>query len=267
MKRERHPLGWDNLHPLKLALFALLSVADLFMTWQLVQAGDGNVYESNPIANAWLASFGWTGLAMFKGLAMVMVAGAALYVSLYRPKTGGRILTFACSATAMVVLYSCYLCLHPEPLNAASAEEAFAAEQKGRILDKEMSRQKQYHALLAQLSKDLMAHRLTLHDAVARLAESDKARNPQWMAVLHRTYPGRSDAECLAIHLISHALTTAPHDLTVRQSLASQFEAEYQTTFGSEVLLDLALWTPNKEPSTPAAQPTYVALVRKFPDP
>jgi hypothetical protein len=252
MKRQRLPLAWSTFHPAKLALFAVLSVADLFITWQLVQASGGNVYESNPVANAWLASFGWTGLAIFKALAMIMVAASAVYVSLYRPRTGGRIMTFACTATLLVVVYSCYLCLHPEPLGAATSHETFNAEQKGRMLDKEMCRQKQYHALLKQLGADLLAHRITLHDAVEQLAQTEKARNPQWLAVLHRTYPGRSDKECLAIHLVSHALSTVPHDRGQRQALADQFEAEYQTTFGSEMLREVACVIPSAEPISAA---------------
>jgi hypothetical protein len=139
----------------------------------------------------------------------------------------------------MVVLYSCFLCLHPEPLSAATSRETFDAEQKGRILDKEMCRQQQYHALLNELGRDLLGRRVTLRDAVAQLAQTEKAQNPRWMNVLHRTYPGRSNAECLAVHLISHALSTLSHDRVQRQALASQFETEYQTTFGSEMLLDL----------------------------
>jgi hypothetical protein len=259
MNRHRYNVGWHTFHPGKLALFALLSVADLFMTWQLVQASDGKVYESNPVANAWLASFGWTGLTIFKGLAILLVAGTAVYVSWHRPRTGGRLLIFACGATAFVVVYSCYLGLTGEPLNAAGTEEALSAQQKGQILDREMVRQKQYQVLLAQLSNNLLARQITLPDAVCQLAQSEKARNPQWLTVLHRTYPGRSDTECLAIHLINHALSTLAKDPASRQRMASQLEAEYQTTYGSEVLLDLALQTDDS--NWPAVQPTQVSAL------
>ena len=239
MKNKQTRLGWHAIHPGKLTIFALLSVADLFMTWQLVQASDGKVYESNPVANAWLTSFGWAGLTVFKVLAMLLVALSAVYVSMYRPRTGGRILIFACAATAFVVGYSCYLSFGAEPITAAE-NDTFLVEQKGRLLDKEMVRQKAYQALLTQLGNDLVTHRLTLRQAVDRLAQTDKARSPQWLAMLHRTYPGRSDAECLALHLIGHALLTLNLDPTVRDRLTSQLEAEYQTTYESEVILDLA---------------------------
>jgi hypothetical protein len=87
----------------------LLSVADLGLTYALIQQGNGEVYESNPIAEAWLNSYGWTGLALFKLAIILVVAAVAVYVSLSRPRTGGHILTFACLAVALVVGYSVHL--------------------------------------------------------------------------------------------------------------------------------------------------------------
>jgi hypothetical protein len=96
-------------HPVRLTLYTLLSVADLGLTYALIQQGDGDVYESNPIAEAWLSAYGWTGLALFKVAIILIVAAVAAFVSLSRPRTGGHILTFACLAVAMVVGYSLHL--------------------------------------------------------------------------------------------------------------------------------------------------------------
>lgn len=96
-------------HPRKLFLFTALSLADLGMTVYLLHQGQGRIYESNPVANAWLAAFGWIGLAMFKAVTVLMVAGIAVFVSRSRPRTGGGILKFGCLATGGVVLYSCLL--------------------------------------------------------------------------------------------------------------------------------------------------------------
>jgi hypothetical protein len=97
------------LHPVRLALYTLLSVADLGLTYALIQQGNGEIYESNPIAEAWLNSYGWTGLALYKLVIIVIVAAVAAFVSLSRPRTGGHILTFACLAVALVVAYSVHL--------------------------------------------------------------------------------------------------------------------------------------------------------------
>jgi hypothetical protein len=96
------------MHPGKLGLFLFLSLADLFLTWRLLQSS-GEMYESNPIAEWWLSCYGWAGLAGFKiGMALA-VAILATAISLARPRTGGRVLAFACAALAVVVLYSCYV--------------------------------------------------------------------------------------------------------------------------------------------------------------
>jgi len=96
-------------HPVRLTLYAVLSVADLGLTYVLIQRGNGEVYESNPIAEAWLSSYGWTGLALYKLVIILIVGAVSAFVSLSRPRTGGHILTFACLAVAGVVTYSIHL--------------------------------------------------------------------------------------------------------------------------------------------------------------
>jgi hypothetical protein len=97
------------VHPGKLLLFVLLSMADLFLTWLLVTGTGGQVYESNPVANYWLASYGWLGLGVFKAGMVSVVSTLVLVISRYRPRTGERVLLFACSTLTVVVLYSCFL--------------------------------------------------------------------------------------------------------------------------------------------------------------
>jgi hypothetical protein len=97
------------IHPGKLTAYVTLSFADLFITYALLHSSQGTFYESNPIANAWLTSYGWGGLAAFKLTAMLLVSGVAAYVSLSRPQMGGRLLGFACCAVAFAVVYSCVL--------------------------------------------------------------------------------------------------------------------------------------------------------------
>jgi hypothetical protein len=96
-------------HTGKLLAYVTLSFADLFLTYSLLQKTDGAVYEGNPIANAWLAAYGWAGLAAFKLVTMLLVAAVAAYISFYRPQMAGRLLGFACCAVAFVVAYSCWL--------------------------------------------------------------------------------------------------------------------------------------------------------------
>jgi hypothetical protein len=102
-------MSLNIFHPVRLTLYTLLSLADLALTYALIQQGGGEVYESNPIAEAWLSSYGWTGLALYKLVIILVVGAVAAYVSLSHPRTGGHILTFACLAVAVVVTYSVHL--------------------------------------------------------------------------------------------------------------------------------------------------------------
>jgi hypothetical protein len=79
----------------RLCLFGFLSVADLVLTWILLRHGGGLIYEANPIANACLMRYGWTGLALFKLLNLELVGGVSLFLSFHRPRAGSSVLTFA----------------------------------------------------------------------------------------------------------------------------------------------------------------------------
>jgi hypothetical protein len=93
----------------RLALFALLSVADLLLTWVLLRHTDGMVYESNPIANALLTQYGWAGMVIFKFTDVLLVASIALLLCYFQPRAARRVLSMACGIVGSVTLYSVYL--------------------------------------------------------------------------------------------------------------------------------------------------------------
>jgi Domain of unknown function (DUF5658) len=93
----------------QLLLYAALSLVDLALTNRLLERADGHVYESNPIANAWLSAYGWTGLAAFKLTCVGLVIIVAVVLWIRRPRLGDHLLTFSCTVVALVVLYSCSL--------------------------------------------------------------------------------------------------------------------------------------------------------------
>lgn len=99
----------------RLSLFVVLSLCDLVLTGLVIRYSDGRIYESNPIAGAWLADYGWQGLVIFKVLGLGLVAMTSVYVSVQRPQTGARLLTFACIVVGLVVVYSWYLLMHAVP--------------------------------------------------------------------------------------------------------------------------------------------------------
>lgn len=88
------------------AVFALLSLADFVQTYVLITRGEGRVYEANPVANAWLESHGWGGLAAFKLGAVTVFAGAAIVLAVRRPPVGAGVLALGCLALLTVNFYS-----------------------------------------------------------------------------------------------------------------------------------------------------------------
>ena len=87
----------------RFALFAVLGLTDLALTGFLLRTERGHVYESNPVAQWWLAHWGWAGLAGFKLGALLLVMTAANFIRRHRPRTAAQVLNFACGATALVV--------------------------------------------------------------------------------------------------------------------------------------------------------------------
>ena len=100
-----------RFHSRCLLVYGTLSLADLLLTIHLMDGQSGCVYESNPIAKACMATHGTAGLVVYKASA-VLVAGAMIgVICVHRPRLGGRLLVFACSAVGVVVLYSGVLAL------------------------------------------------------------------------------------------------------------------------------------------------------------
>jgi hypothetical protein len=56
-----------------------------------------------------LAEYGWPGLVVFKVGILSIVIIVVLFLAVYRPGTGRRLLTFGCVVLALVALYSVYL--------------------------------------------------------------------------------------------------------------------------------------------------------------
>jgi hypothetical protein len=104
------PFPWKRLF-----LYVALSLLDLLLTWMLVQYSEGKVLEGNPIAGAWLARYGWPGVAIFKLMALALVTGVTVVVRRRQPHTADRLLTFGCLVVAGVVIYSYYLLAHVFP--------------------------------------------------------------------------------------------------------------------------------------------------------
>jgi len=190
----------------RFVFFAALGLADLGLTCYLLAASGGFVYESNPLAGWWLDHWGWAGLVAFKLGLLAVAIGAVAAIARYRPRAALHVLSFSCLATLAVVLYSCTL-FRSIPWYAGTFplyDDATLTVQ-GRSLDERLEHIKAYRTVLDRASEDFLAGRCTLDEAVARLAATERERDPNWRAMQRESYPGYSDAQRLATSVLERA--------------------------------------------------------------
>jgi hypothetical protein len=224
-------LGCSRLlsHPKKQLLFALLSGADLLLTWWLLDHSAG-VFESNPLACWWLARYGWLGLAAFKASVATLVLVLAVVVCRHRPRVAGRLLQFGCGTLVLVVLYSGSLCW--AVARSPEEREIAAARQQGQQLQERSREAETYGVLLEQAGEELIAGKSSLSQAVQQLQDSKMGRNPAWLRKLAEVYRGRSPQECLAANLIQRLVASRQEDPQAARCIAQRLQREFEFTYG-----------------------------------
>lgn len=220
-----------TLYPAKVGLFGFLSLLDLFLTWRLLRWGGGQVYESNPVASWWLDRYDWIGLVAFKGLTVLLAVALLAVVARYRPRAGGRALTFACAAAAAVVLYSSLLAafLEAVPTDGWELRQSTA---HSHSLEQQLDVARSNSALRIHLTDALLAERCTLPEAVDQLLRAEKSRLTDWLRAARAVYPGYSDEECLAITLRNGVAHTLRGDPAVVERAVRRLEEEFASCYG-----------------------------------
>jgi hypothetical protein len=217
----------------KLALFLGLSGLDWLLTWRLMHNGSGLVYEGNPIANWWLASGGWQGLAVFKFGVAGLVGGLCVLISVYRPHTARKVLTFACSVLVVVVLYSSSLAGYMgAPGPRSETDRLRFLEKSGLVLEEQFHGVKEYQTLRRELGAALLDGRYSLREAVDRLAASPMGRQPRWLKILHMHYPDLDDEQCLAANLLEFTRDVSRGDPATAAVMA-RLEGDFQAGYGA----------------------------------
>jgi hypothetical protein len=204
-----------------------LSLADLALTWALLERASGCAHESNPIASWWLAHFGMPGLAGFKANMVVIVAALVLFVARRRPQTAQRIVVFGCCTLLAVILYSGVLMYRV----AAAAPELGRIRESGRNLEHKAHHLRIFMDLRDHLRDDLLARRCTLAEAVDRLATSAHVQNPQWLREPQGRWSGWAAKECLAGHLVTYVLLSRQAGAPGSEQLARELNAQFQSCF------------------------------------
>lgn len=222
-------------------LFALLSLADLVLTWWLLNHAGSLVYESNPVAGWCLATAGWFGLVAFKVGLVALVLGLVALVGRSRPRIGRTVLTFGCAVLVLVVGYSSVLALHSRGWEDAefAAVERFCAE-RDRHVAEDCRLRLAYSTFRDGLAQSLLAGRLTLPAGIAKLATSERLSDRAWLLGLP-SYEDCSYRECLARQLLA-SVSVAAFQMSNRartQKVFRRLEAEYRAAFGRAAPADL----------------------------
>jgi hypothetical protein len=216
-----------------LLLFPALSLADLVLTWVLLQRADGRAWESNPVASWWLEHFGWAGLSGYKLGNVLLVAALAWVVSRRRPRAAGGLLAFGCTSLLAVVAYSTFLVCDVEAeANSPAAADLEQTRVAKRELDHEVARMRGYFALLVRMEEDLARNRCSLAEAVEALAGADHAEDPRWLPWMQSIYGIRSREEYVAIKVVGSVLHALKGDPSRAESVCRELDAQYRSLFG-----------------------------------
>ena len=215
-------------HSRPLALFVVLSLADLALTRFLLERQGGGAYEWNPIASWWLTRFGWAGLAGFKLGIVLLVAALTLVVSRRRPCAAERLLGFACAALLAVIVYSIQLV----PGVYAAEHDAEQVEAQAQLLERQRARANTFTNLTSELGNDLVCRRRSLGEAVEILSASAQVRDPKWLRIMTGVHPGYQERELVAVRLIDEAVYCAVGSAYGAAQVYQELNAQFRACFG-----------------------------------
>jgi hypothetical protein len=218
----------------KLLLFVLLSLADLVITCSLIARGGGAIYETNPVANAWLDAYGWKGLALFKAGMVVVIVGIAVLVSVYRPQTSARLLGFACLTTFVVVVYSCYVARAAGVYSGeARADETQALKARLQRLEFDSAIRKAHWQRMMHLCGKLTSGERNLKQVVDELRRGPTGVADAWLALYRSRYPRLSDEQYLGIFLVQQArIINGYRGPAVLARISATLEDQFVEAFG-----------------------------------
>jgi hypothetical protein len=159
--------GPGHRWPSASALFLTLSLADLGLTWLMVEYLDG-ASEANPVAAGILDHFGWLGLALHKLGCVALVLGIAAIAVRYRPRMACLVMRVGCGSVLVVLGYSVWLLLNPQGLLRWNGERG-EAEKQEVALRRHHGERDRFVQYAEHLVKRLAQANVTLPDATCSL--------------------------------------------------------------------------------------------------
>lgn len=217
-------------------LFILLSLSDLVLTWWLLTTYPTIVEESNPFANWLLDQYGWMGLVFLKMAVIGVVIIIYRLLRSWRPQTAQTVLSFGCAVLIAVVGYSVSLAGQAQGWHNHMTE----LEARQAKLQEKVSSIKHHIRLMDRLGKELLSKRLSLKQAVVELGQSEKGRDPQWIAKAQEVYRCNNADVGMAVALIQQVRAeiqchiTSSHQQTLRK-LTNEFRTMYGTPVNEHI--------------------------------
>jgi hypothetical protein len=134
----------------------------------------------------------------------------------------------------------------PHQLNAG---EMSSCEDDGMLV-KMLENKRRHHAyldLMDQLGSEVISRQLTLDEAVDRLAGQNRGSAGSWLRLYRVRYPGLSEREYMAVHIVDHALAMLGAGSDESRQAANELGVSYRETFGKTIPLDVSKLGPRLE--------------------
>jgi hypothetical protein len=218
----------------KLAVFGVLSACDFVITYLLISRSQGQVYESNPVADQWLQQGGWIGLAAFKAAIVFGVSMIATYIYYRRPRIAHDLLAIACGALVVAVVTGSSIAMTRDETPTSIDGAAWNPRVTGRTpRAPSPAKARDYQLTLDDSAFALAANCTDLAHAVAELEKSNRGGDPKWIESLQKAYPGIEVRALFAADLMQHAISMRIRAPKVRE-LAARLEREFIALYGFE---------------------------------
>jgi hypothetical protein len=234
-------------------LLLALGALDLVVSgWLLTRCG-GWLQEASPLAARFVEAVGWPGLLFLKLSTTAAALFAIEWFGRRRPRLGKSI--FFGGAFALTLMLGCS-CLPLESLTGRL--DVFSAEERrSRAIAEKHWLLREYRAEVKRLSAELIAGRISLSAAVAKLQQTGKARNSAWIGVLRDVYEVDSIPASLACDLIQEVrIDLSQQEGSPPSGILRRLTEQYQVSYRSEFVLPPLLAELDKDRHVP--QPVSV---------
>jgi hypothetical protein len=219
----------------------MLSLADLGLTWLMVERLDG-ASEANPLAARILEQFGWIGLALHKLGCVGVVLGIAAILVKRRPRLGRLVVRVGCGSALVVVGYSMWLLLSPSGLLSWS-DELDQAERQAVNLRRLHLEQHRFVDYSQDLTKLLARGEIALPTAASSLNNFLTSCDHDPLRYLPELFDELRGEACLAaylVHKVGWELSDDPDQAQQRLEVLAREFAHYRVPLPEQVRASFA---------------------------